>query len=484
MQGILNMNYTAIIPICLLTGFALIVLLMDLIIRKGDRRFLGYLTIIAFLITLPVALLTHEDAPAFGGMVLSDGYAAYFNVMFIMTGIFTVLISMDYLKRVNAHRGEYYYVILFAVIGMMTMASSNDLINLYVGIELMALSFYVLVAFRVMETKSVEGALKYFILGALSSGVLLYGISFVYGFAGATNFQEIARIAMRGSHQNPFILLAITMIIAGFAFKVALFPFHAWAPDAYEGAPTPITALLSVGSKAAAFAVFLRFFMVAWPSFHAQWSSVLWALSAVTMLFGAVVAVMQTNIIRMLAYSSIAHAGIILIGLIVFTGSGSASVMYYLLAYIFMNMGAFAVVTLFVRDKGRGELISHYKGLASKRPWLAFAMALFLVSLAGIPPTGGFTAKFFILSSAISARYYVIAAIGVISTAISLFFYAKVIFYMYMKEPDEADAFTVGECETSYKLLILVTALCTVLIGIFPAPFMEAALNAVKPFIM
>ena len=343
------------------------------------------------------------------------------------------MISMDYLKRIKNDSGEYYYIILFATVGMMVMASANDLLNFYVGLELMALAFYILVAFRIHETRSAEGALKYFVLGALSSGILLYGISFTYGFSGTTNLLEISRQAGNISSRDPFLLLALALVTVGFSFKVALFPFHIWAPDAYEGAPTPVTALLSVGSKAAAFAGFMRVFMVAFPAFQPQWSKLLWILSAATMVFGSVVAIAQKNMVRMLAYSSIAHAGVILIGLLVYNQSGISGILYYLLVYTFMNMGAFAVVTLCVSSSKRGEMISDYRGFASHRPVAAFALTVFLLSLAGVPPTGGFAAKFIILAAAIDAHYYWLAAIGVLASGIALFFYARVIFIMYMK---------------------------------------------------
>ncbi|MBI5888178.1 MAG: NADH-quinone oxidoreductase subunit N [Deltaproteobacteria bacterium] len=493
----LNINLTAILPEILLTALALCVMALDLIMRRGASRLvLGYLSIIGLLIILPVSCVSVIDGAFYGGMVKADGFSAYFNAIFIIAAIFTILISMDYLKRVNINKGEYYYIVLFATLGMMVMAASNDLVNLYVGLELMALSFYVLVAIRTASSKSVEAALKYFVLGALSSGVLLYGISFTYGVAGTTNFTEIAFQARRVTILDPYLLLAIVFIIVGFSFKIALFPFHLWSPDTYEGAPTPIAALLSVGSKAAAFAAFMRVFLVALPVYQPHWSRIFWGLSAATMLYGSVVAISQKNIVRMLAYSSIAHAGIIMIGFLVTSDMGAAGVMYYLLVYAFMNIGAFTVVTLFIRSSGRGESIRDYRGLAVRHPWLAFVMSIFLVSLAGIPPTGGFTAKFFILSSAINAQYYWLAVIGVVSTAISLFFYAKVIFYMYLSEPDALTEGTAGGAaggadrdlpimsSATCNIVLVAAAVGTVLLGIYPTPFIDMAIKAVKPFFL
>ncbi|MFQ5441471.1 MAG: NADH-quinone oxidoreductase subunit N [Thermodesulfobacteriota bacterium] len=479
----LNINFASVMPEILTTGLAILVLIVDFFLGARHKALLGYLSIIGLVLMLPVAALTTTGAATFGGMVISDTFSAYFNVIFLIAAIFTIFISVDYLKKTGIQRGEYYHIILFATLGMMVMASANDLITLYVGLELMALSFYILVAFRVGSSRSVEGALKYFVLGALSSGILLYGITFIYGATGSTNFNAIA--ARIGSSEGAFLTLGFVLIIVGFGFKVAAFPFHLWAPDVYEGAPTPVTALLSIGSKAAAFAVFLRLFIVAFPAVHIEWSVMLWMLSAATMIFGSVAAISQRNIVRMLAYSSIAHAGIILIGLLVYNDTGAAGVLYYMLVYLFMNMGAFVIVTHLRSDAGglrRGENISDYRGLGTERPVLALLMALFLLSLAGIPPTGGFAAKFVVLSAAVKAKYFWLASIGVITTVISLFFYARVIFYMFMKEPDERAI--LPNTTVSYNIVLFCTAVGTIFLGIYPSPFIDLAMKAVSPFFM
>jgi len=477
----LNISFTAIMPEILLTGLALAVLVLDFFLRKKSKFILGYLSVAGLLVLLPVVLVSIDVRPSFGGTVIADRFATFFNIIFIVAGILATLMSMDYLQKEDIHRGEYYYIILFAILGMMVMASSNDLLNVYVGLELMALSFYILVAQRYKDIRSTEGALKYFILGALSSGILLYGLSFAFGFGGTTDLHQIAQHAVGGQARNPFLLLAIILIIGGFAFKVALFPFHLWAPDAYEGAPTPITALLSVGSKAAAFAVFFRIFIVALPEFQPEWSKLLWLLSAATMLFGTVVAIAQKNIIRMMAYSSIAHAGMILIGMLVSNQTGASGMLYYLLVYTFINIGVFAVVTLIVTGDGQGEKISDYKGLGSQHPLLAFFMTLYLLALAGVPPTAGFVAKFYILAAAIEAQYYWLAIIGIITTAVALFFYAKVIFYMYMRDAD--GSIELGTAGISGKTVLLIAAAGTVIPGVYPAPFIEMAVRAIEPLL-
>ncbi|MBI5236781.1 MAG: NADH-quinone oxidoreductase subunit N [Deltaproteobacteria bacterium] len=475
----LNINIYSLLPLLMVVGLALFVLVLDFFIPRGGKRALGYVSALGLVCILPFVPMFIETVPSYAGFVIADTYSAFFNVVFLVSSAFAIFISIDYLRRLGSESGEYYYIMLFATAGMMIMASANDLIGLYVGLELMSMSFYILVALR--PGKGAEGALKYFVLGAMSSGILLYGISFAYGFSGTTNVNEMAAIVYRLPDNNTYLYLALALIGAGFAFKIAAFPFHVWSPDAYEGAPTPVTALLSVGSKAAAFAVFLRVFAVALPAFHGQWSDMLWVISAATMIFGSVVAIPQKNIIRMLAYSSIAHAGVILMGIVVNSSAGASAVLYYSLVYAFMNVGAFTVAALASRGDG-GEQLTDLRGLASRRPWLAFFMALFMVSLAGIPPTAGFMAKFFVLASAVHAGYYWLAVIAVISTAIALFFYARVIFYMYMRDYEGAELpeRSLFTCVT-YGVVLILTAVGTLALGVYPSAILDIAVRAVGP---
>ena len=477
--GELNINITAIMPEILLTGLALLLLVLDFFLRDRSKMMLGYLGILGLLAILPVVVMSEQPAASFGGTVTADGFSVFFKVIFVLAGVLTLAVSTSYVQQAESVKGEYTVIILFATLGMMVMASASDLMSIYVGLELMALSFYILVALGRDATRSMEGALKYFVLGAFSSGIFLYGMSFAYGFSGTTNLEGIARQAAGGADADPFLILSLVLIAVGFAFKVALFPFHLWAPDAYQGAPTPIAALLSVGSKAAAFAVFMRLFLVAFPEFQPQWSKLMWLLSAVTMIFGSVVAITQKNVIRMLAYSSIAHAGMIVIGLLVFNRTGVSGVLYYLLVYLFMNIGAFSVAALLVKSEGGGLSIGDCKGLAVRHPITSFFMALFLLALAGVPPTGGFTAKFFILASAVNAGYYWLAVLGVAATAVALFFYARVIYYMYMKEPDGQPVNVRNGA--AGKWVLFITAAGTLIPGLYPAPFMDFATRAIEP---
>ncbi len=465
-----------LIPEILLTVLAVGVFVLDLFLEEYKKSLLGYVSVAGLICILIVIPFTLNDTPFFGAMIISDNFSAFFDVIFILAAIITILLSTEYLDKMGVQRGEFYYLVLFATLGMMVMAGSYDLISLYVSLELMALSVYILVAFRKDNKLSIEAALKYFILGAFSSAILLYGITFIYGFTGSTNLNAISSY-MNDTSFQPIYLLGVFFIIVGFCFKVAAFPFHVWTPDAYEGAPTPVTAFMSVAPKAAAFAVFLRVFIVSFPDLQPFWSEILWVISILTMLFGSVVAIAQKNIIRMLAYSSIAHVGTILIGLLVFNTMGLAGVLYYLLVYAFMNLGAFAVIIFCIEKDRKGEFIKDYRGLTGIHPAITFLLALFFLSLAGVPPTGGFIAKFYILAAAIDSGYYILAAVGVIATAISLFFYARVIFYMYMREPETNKKLSIS---IHGKLILGLLALGTIILGVYPSPFINFALNSIK----
>ncbi len=470
-----DVNLYPVLPEMLLTILAVVVLLLDLF--SGCRKaVLGDVSVIGLIFILILTPFTITNEPVFGSMIIADRFAVFFDVIFIISAIATILVAKGYLDRMGIHRGEFYYLLLFATLGMVVMAGAYDLINLYLGLELMAISVYILVAFRRDSELSTEAALKYFVLGAFSSAVLLYGIAFVYGYTGSTNLNDIAAY-IKGNPVQLGSILGIVMILVGFAFKIAAVPFHVWTPDAYEGAPTPVTAFMSVGPKAAAFAVFLRVFVVAFHDIQPVWSSILWAISVLTMLFGSVVAVSQRNIIRMLAYSSIAHSGTILIGLLVFNRLGLAGALYYLLVYALMNLGAFAVVILYIERERKGEFIGDYRGLAGVHPAIAFLLTLFLLSLAGIPPTGGFIAKFYVFAAAIDGGYYVLASVGVLSAVISLFFYVRVIFYMYLREPEGNRNISIA---TPVKMLLALLSIGIIILGIYPSPFIHLALNSIK----
>ncbi len=448
-----------------LTGLAIIVLLLELIIKK--KEVIAFLGIIAIAVT---AFIVLNVAPglAFKEMYISDGYSMFFKFIFFISSILTILLSMRYLRNENVHYGEYYSLLLFSVLGMSFMASSNDLILLYLGTELMALSIYVLTGFKRYDARSNEAALKYFLLGAFSSALLLYGISYIYLLTGTTNLREIAERLISESSE-PVLMIALLFLASAFAFKIAAVPFHMWSPDVYEGAPTPITAFMSVGPKAAGFAVIGRVFIIALGSIAVDWKTVLMVLSVLTMIVGNVLAISQTNIKRMLAYSSIAHSGYALLGIIAGTPEGIRSTMLYLFIYAFMNIGAFAIVTILGRE---GELISDYEGLGKIEPLWAAIMLIFMFSLTGIPPTAGFVGKFYLFMSVINAGYTGLAILAVIMSAVSAYFYLRVVMLMYMKEPSRTISVSPNLPEA---LAVTITTGLVLLMGVSPYYFIEFA---------
>jgi NADH-quinone oxidoreductase subunit N len=469
-------DLTPMMPELVMTALALAVLLLDLVIKKKEVLALISMAGVAF------ASLTLFGPPAvtFGTMYIADGYSTFFKIIFFINVILTVLISIKYIAVERVNNGEYYSLILFSTIGMMIMASAGDLIVLYLGLELMALSTYVLAGFIRHDIKSNEAALKYFLLGAFSSAFLLYGISLIYGLTGTTDLKAIAAfISERGLTDNFSLLLSVIFFIVAFGFKIAAAPFHMWAPDVYEGAPTSITAFMSVGPKAAGFAVLGRVFMVAFVSVKVDWAMILIPLAILTMAIGNIVALSQTNIKRMLAYSSIAHAGYALLGIITANNDGLASMMNYLMIYAFMNIGAFAVIIMLRSEGFKGDNISDYEGLAKTHPLAALLMLIFMFSLTGIPPTAGFIGKLYIFMSAINAGYTWLVVVAVIFSAISAYFYLRIIIYMYMREPKTTVTLTTS---FSNGVALAVTAVAVLVIGIMPTQLLELAKAAIKGF--
>ena len=354
---------------------------------------------------------------------------------------------------------------------MMVMAGGIDLITIFIGLETMAVSFYILVGFIKPNQRSNEAAVKYFLLGAFSLGILLYGMSLMYGLSGTTNLRVMAT-ALVGQERDPRLVLAVILVVAGVGFKIAAVPFHMWAPDVYEGAPTPITAFLSVGSKAASFAMLIRIFYEGLPSMSADWRLLFQVLAIVTMTAGNIAAVTQSNIKRMLAYSSIAHAGYLLIGVAVGTSRGVTAMLVYLFVYSFMQLGAFGVLLLLHRKDVAGDELKDFSGLHVRSPFAAFAMLLFMLSLGGIPPTAGFMGKFWLFSAAIDAQYYWLATIGVLNSAISLYYYLRIVVFMYLKTD------TAGSEPTASPALAIalgVAVLATLVLGLYPRLLFELA---------
>jgi NADH-quinone oxidoreductase subunit N len=475
-------DFVAFIPELILTVAVCLLLFIDLFVPKDKKHYLGIFALIGLIVTMAsVVSLWGQNRSTFSNMLVLDGFALYFKLIFVSVAILTILISLRYLIIEEINLGEYYAMILFATIGMMLLAASTDLISIYIALELTSLSLYILAGFIKRDPKSLEAALKYFLLGAFTSGIVLYGMALLYGLTGTTNLKAIATYL--GEHKlldSPGLILAMILLVAGFSFKIAAVPFHMWVPDVYEGAPSSITAFMSVGPKAAAFAALMRIFLVALPAIQDHWRIIFWVLSALSMTIGNVVAIAQTSLKRMLAYSSIAHAGYILIGLVAGSQLGYASMLLYFLVYIFMNLGAFAMIILLCSRGSRGDQISDFTGLAQLNPYAALALVIFFLSLAGIPPTAGFVAKLYIFAAAIKAQYIWLAIIGVLNSAVSVYYYFRVVRVMYMQDL----AGTINFSSSPALVTALgIMAIATLIIGIYPGPFIQAALASMAPFL-
>lgn len=450
-------DLTPITPEIIMTVSAMVLLMLELIIKnKSIIAFLGIATAGAVFYVIPMSY-----GETFGGMFISDEFSAYFKFIFLLNLVLTILISLKYIQRQKSNYGEYYSILLFATAGMMIMASANDLIVLYLGLELMALSTYILAGIKRHDIKSNEAAIKYFLLGAFSSALLLYGISLIYGLTTTTNIYKIAE-HLGEAGVSPAVLLSMVLILAAFSFKIAAAPFHMWAPDVYQGAPTSIAAFMSVGPKAAGFAVIVRVFYVAFEQVQTDWTAILIGIAILTMAVGNIMALVQTNVKRMLAYSSIAHAGYMLLGVIVGTEAGIEAMMVYMLIYAFMNIGAFTIVILLER----GDELKDYEGLAKAHPLIAAIMLVFMFSLTGIPPTAGFIGKFYLFKAAVDAGYAWLVVIAVIFSAMSAYYYLRVVINMYMKELKEDAPIHLSP---SIGLALLITVLMVIIIGVMPS---------------
>ncbi len=473
----------SIAPELIVTGTALVVLLVDLFLPKHRREGLAYLSLLGLALAFGFSLfLWGKGRSAFKESISLDPYSLFFTSLFLFITFLTILISKGYLEREEIQRGEYYALLLFATLGMMLLAKGMDLVVLFLGLETFSIPLYILAGFMRTRLQSNESALKYLLLGAFSSGFLLYGIAFIDGATGSTNLKRVIEFLGReGTLTDPFLFIGASLLIVGFGFKVATVPFHMWAPDVYEGAPTSVTAFMIAGTKAAAFSAFLRVFLYSLNPLKPDWSAVLWILAILTMTLGNVVAIAQRNIKRMLAYSSIAHAGYILVAVVAGGELGASSILFYLLAYAFMNLGAFSVVIL-LGQKGEENLnLSDYAGVGYRHPLASLAMAIFMFSLAGIPPTAGFMGKFYIFSAAVKAGYLDLAIIGVLNSVVSVFFYLRVIVMMYMQEPGPERV--LGYASPALAIAMIVAVWGTFQLGLFPGPFLELALRSVRPLL-
>ena len=466
-------DFYYILPELVLTGGALVVLLLSVVTPRRDDLLIGVSLFTLTGTLIGVATFADLDATASRGLLAIDGFAAFFKIVALASAAMTLLMSAPWLRVEGLRAGEYCFLVLCATLGMMFMASGVDLITLFIGLETMAVSFYVLAGYLKPNPRSNEAAVKYFLLGAFSLGVLLYGMSILYGVTGTTSLAGTAA-ALADQESNPVLLLAVVLVGAGMGFKIAAVPFHMWAPDVYEGAPTPVTAFLSVGSKAASFAMLIRIFLEGLPALGAEWTTLFWGLAVVTMTVGNIAALTQSNLKRMLAYSSIAHAGYLLMGVAAGTQRGVAAMLVYVGVYLFMQLGAFAVVVAMRRTDVAGDELKDLTGLSRRSPMTAFAMLFFMLSLGGIPPTAGFMGKVWLFGAAIDAGFVWLAVIAVANSAVSLYYYLRVVVFMWINEETEpvASPLAVGPAMT---VALAVAVFGTVLFGLYPQFLFEHA---------
>jgi NADH-quinone oxidoreductase subunit N len=473
-------NLAVVMPEVILSVVAMVLLLVNVFVPSKNKGYLGYLSLIGLAVTAASAVSGWGPSVlGFGGSVVQDNYGIFFKVIFLVSAAMAVLISDKYMEQEECNQGELYPLILFATIGMMLMASGTDLMVIFLGLELLSVCLYVLAGFNRNSLKSNEAGLKYFLLGAFSTGFLLYGMALTYGATGSTKIQTIYG-HLAGHPEvaaNPLFVVGMLLIAVGFSFKIAAAPFHMWTPDVYEGAPTPMTAFMSAGPKAAGFAAFIRVMIFAFPMLKANWTDLLWILAVLTMTVGNVIALSQDNIKRMLAYSSIAHAGYALVGFTACNAEGAAGILFYMLSYAFMNIGAFAVIILIGKKGEKNGNVQDFAGLGFKKPLLAVIFSVFLFSLAGIPPTAGFIGKFYLFSAAIKSGYVGLAIIGVLNSAASVYYYLRVMVFMYMKDPTEE--FDWAGATPSIALCLLIAVGGTLVLGIVPGVVLELAQKAV-----
>ncbi len=470
--GFSVLDFYYILPELVLTGGALLLLLLSVTVPKQDGVLLGVSLATIALTLYAVSSFAGLDETVSRGLLAIDGFAAFFKVIVLLSAALTVLMSAPYLRVEGLKAGEYYFLILCATLGMMFMASGLDLITLFIGLETMALSFYVLAGYLKPNPRSNEAAVKYFLLGAFSLGILLYGMSLLYGATGTTSLAGISA-ALSGQETSAVLVLAVILVGAGMGFKIAAVPFHMWAPDVYEGAPTPVTAFLSVGSKAASFAMLLRIFVEGLPALGEEWKTLFWGLAVVTMTVGNIAALTQSNLKRMLAYSSIAHAGYLLIGVAVGTERGVASMLVYLGVYLFMQLGAFGIVTAMRRRDIIGDELKDLTGLFKRSPVVGFAMLCFMLSLGGIPPTAGFMGKLWLFGAAVDAGEIWLVVIAVMNSAISAYYYLRVVVFMWINEDEPAGSpIRIGP---AMAVALGVALLGTVVLGVYPQALFEHA---------
>lgn len=475
-------DYLVVLPFLWVAGTGMVIMLLDLLLADDTtRRVAPVLTMVGLFGGLITSVaLWNQGRSAFtvsGGtpMLVADNFALAINIILAISGILTVLLSVNYLQRTGHDRPEFYILMLLSLSGMMLMGMANDLILIFLALELLSIPLYIMAGLAWPRPESEESAMKYFVLGAFSSAIFVYGIALIYGATGTTALPGVLAAGAAG-RAGGLLVAGAAMILVGFGFKVAAVPFHMWTPDVYEGAPTVVTAFMSVGSKVGGFAALLRILIVALPVLGETWTTAISVLAALTLIVGNLLAIVQPNIKRMLGYSSIAHAGYILIAVAASANNpdGVSAALFYLFAYAFTNLGAFAIVVAVEHRENEGVLLDDYKGLAKRYPWMAICMAFFMLSLTGIPPTGGFAAKFYVFSTAIEAGLVWLTLIGVVTSVISGYYYLRVVFLMYMHDGE-------GQMVLRPALVsaVVVAALATLLLGLLPGAWFDLARQAI-----
>lgn len=462
-------DFLTILPTAVVVTWAVMLLLVDLWIPKGRKGITAMLAAIGLALALGLTLAQNgRSASAFHDMVVVDGFATFLEALFLAAGLAAIALAYDYLKRMDIEHGEYYVLLMFSVSGMMLMAQANDLIIVFLALELLSIPLYILTGLARARSDSEEASLKYFLLGTFSSGFVLYGLALIFAATAHTDFPGIFKVVSGPLANTPFFLIGAALLLVGFAFKIAAVPFHMWTPDVYQGAPTPVTGFMSVGVKAAALAALLRVFIVALPAAAQALMPVVWGLAALSMVVGNVLAVAQNNIKRLLAYSGIASAGYLLMAFVPYSdpamrGQAVASTLFYAAAYALASFGAWAVVAALEKTEGRGLLLEDYAGLGRKYPWLAASLVVFMFSYAGVPLTMGFWGKFYLFRTAVEGGYIWLAAIGLLTSVVAAYYYLRVIVTMYMRtgEPE-------ARSDTWLNVLAIGMALAVVGLAFFP----------------
>jgi NADH-quinone oxidoreductase subunit N len=468
-------EYLRFLPEIILSVFGSVIMMFEAVMSGKNKLSLGVLSLAGILIAFGANVWAYGDSgPAFQNMIVVDGYGTFFRGLVLVVGMLCVLTSFSYLEQEDAQAGEYYALILFSLVGQCLLATSSNLIMVFIGLEISSIATYVLADFLRDDRRNNESALKYFLLGSFATGFLLYGIAWTYGLVGSTNLEEIRRVLEQG--QTPTILagLAAALMFVGFGFKVSMAPFQMWAPDVYQGAAAPVSAFMSAGPKAAAFAVFFRVFMTSFRPMSGRWLWLVWGCALATMIIGNFAALLQTNVKRLLGYSSIAHAGYVLIALTAASQVGVAAAMFYLASYALMNIGAFAVVSHIAARNERYVKIDDLAGLGRREPATAALLAIFVFSLIGVPLTGGFFAKFYVFQAALNSHLVWLTVLGLINSAIAAYYYLKIIVAIYMREPGAATK-ELPAPSASLRLAIWASAVGVLILGIFPSSLLSFA---------